>query len=200
MHEFSLGKSGAPPSLTDESQQAIHENWSSIVSEPDQEAPVGGLIDRVKGTAKQVAGAVTGNEDLKREGQLHHEKVDAVHDAAERAKTAEREQAAAELTAREKEIAVEQQRLAADTAAVAREDQAEHDRAVAEQKIEAETAQREAGIERQKQVQLDTAARSEQHAAAERTEASEQAAKLEAEAARAKQTADALDKAAEEIA
>jgi uncharacterized protein YjbJ (UPF0337 family) len=170
------------------------------VSEIGQEPPAGGLIDRVKGTAKQVAGAVTGNEDLKREGQLHHEKVDAAHDAAELAKTAKREQDAADLTAREREIEVERQRLAAETAAVAREDQAEHERVAAEQKIEAATAQQVAGVEQQKQVQFDTAARSEQHAAAERAETDKQAAQLEAEANRAKQTAEALDDAAEEIA
>ena len=173
---------------------------SSTVSEIGQEPPAGGLIDRVKGTAKQVAGAVTGNEDLKREGQLHHEKVDAAHEAADLAKAAERDQAEADLTTREREIEVERQRIAAETAADARETQAERERIAAEQKIEAETAQRTAGVEQQKQAQFETAARSEQNAAAERAAAEKQAAQLEAEADRAKQTAETLDDAAEEIA
>jgi uncharacterized protein YjbJ (UPF0337 family) len=170
------------------------------VSEIGQEPPAGGLVDRLKGSAKQVAGAVTGNEDLKREGQLHHEKVDAAQEAAELATSAQREQSAAELTAREREIEIERQRLATETAAVAQEDQAERERVAAEMRIEAETAQQVTGVEQQKKVQLDTAARSEQHAAAERAEAERQAARLDAEAARTKQTAEALDAAAEEIA
>ena len=41
------------------------------MSETDAGVTRGGLVDRVKGTAKQVAGAITGNDDLNREGELH---------------------------------------------------------------------------------------------------------------------------------
>ena len=51
------------------------------------------LVDRVKGTVKQVAGAVLGDDDLKREGALHHEKVEAsktAKDAAAKSRQAPR--------------------------------------------------------------------------------------------------------------
>ena len=42
----------------------------------------GGFVERLKGQAKQVAGSVIGNDDLKHEGELHEHKADAVKDAA----------------------------------------------------------------------------------------------------------------------
>jgi uncharacterized protein YjbJ (UPF0337 family) len=82
---------------------------------------IGPLVERVKGTVKQVAGAATGNDDLKREGQLHHDKADAVTESAALEAQAEQEQAAADITAREREIEIEieieRERLAAATAA-----------------------------------------------------------------------------------
>src|SRR3954468_922042 len=45
----------------------------------------GTLMDRVTGTAKRFAGAVLGDEQLKREGTLHHAKADVTRLAAERA-------------------------------------------------------------------------------------------------------------------
>src|SRR4051812_23686897 len=89
----------------DESRAAIAatslEQEEYIVVSAHDPGTTGGLADRVKGVAKTLAGTVTGNEDLKREGELHHEKVEAAETAAELEATAEREQAKAELTARE---------------------------------------------------------------------------------------------------
>ena len=60
-------------------------------------AAAGGLVDRVVGTAKKAAGAVLGNDDLRREGALHQEKAETAKKAAELSVEAEREQQRAEL-------------------------------------------------------------------------------------------------------
>ena len=40
------------------------------------------LVDKITGKAKEVAGSVLGNDDLKEEGQLHQQKADAEVEAA----------------------------------------------------------------------------------------------------------------------
>ncbi|OBF61893.1 general stress protein CsbD [Mycobacterium sp. 852002-51971_SCH5477799-a] len=84
-----------------------------------------GLIDSIKGKAKEVAGAVTGNESLTAEGQLEqtqaHERKEA--NAAEAVAEAQVNQAQEEAA----EVRVEgaRQRLSANAAAVAAEDSIE---------------------------------------------------------------------------
>src|SRR5438270_5610996 len=72
------------------------------------------MTERVVGAVKTAAGAVTGNDDLKREGALHAEKAEATVEAAKLETEAERETAQAELVAREKQIETERQRIAAE--------------------------------------------------------------------------------------
>ncbi|OBK27638.1 general stress protein CsbD [Mycobacterium asiaticum] len=48
-----------------------------------QEA-VEGVVEGVKGKAKEVIGAVTGRDDVKREGQAQQDKGDAQRDAAKK--------------------------------------------------------------------------------------------------------------------
>lgn len=158
------------------------------------------LVDRMKGTAKQVAGAVTGNDDLRREGELHHDRAEALADAADLEADAAREQAAAELAEQERAITVERQRLAAEATAEARAAQVDRDRAAEEQRIAEDTRQREAAVEKDEASQLAGAARVEHLAEAERVESEQHAAELEDRAARAKAAAAALDDASEEIA
>lgn len=84
-----------------------------------------GLIDSIKGKAKEVAGAVTGNESLTAEGQLEqtqaHERKEA--NAAEAVAEAKVNQAREDAA----EVRVEgaRQRLSANAAAVAAEDSIE---------------------------------------------------------------------------
>src|SRR3954463_3326782 len=85
------------------------------------------FVDRIKGSVKQAAGAVLGDDDLKREGELHHEKVDAAKTAKEAEKQAEQEHTEAEVITREREIEVERQRIATEVAADAREAQVERE-------------------------------------------------------------------------
>ena len=60
-----------------------------------QEA-VEGLVEGAKGKVKEVAGAVTGNEDLLREGQAQQDKADAERDAGKKEAEAESARAGAD--------------------------------------------------------------------------------------------------------
>lgn len=50
---------------------------------------VEGVVEGVKGKAKEVIGAVTGRDDVKREGQAQQDKADAQRDAAKKEAEAE---------------------------------------------------------------------------------------------------------------
>ena len=63
------------------------------------EAGAKGVVEDVKGTAKEAAGSLTGNEKLEREGEAQQSKADAQRDVAE--KEAEAEGARAEADAQE---------------------------------------------------------------------------------------------------
>lgn len=71
----------------------------------------GGFVDRLKGKVKQLGGAVVDDEQLRREGELHEEKADAVEQARRLDAGAAQERAEAEIVARERELAVESQEL-----------------------------------------------------------------------------------------
>ena len=65
------------------------------------EAAAKGVVEDVKGKAKEAAGAVTGNDRMRLEGQAQQDKAAALRDAA--AKEAEAEKARAQATAAEAE-------------------------------------------------------------------------------------------------
>ena len=65
------------------------------------EAGVKGIVEDVKGKAKEAAGAITGKDELRREGRAQQDKAEAERDVA--AKEAEAEKARAEAEAREAE-------------------------------------------------------------------------------------------------
>jgi uncharacterized protein YjbJ (UPF0337 family) len=60
------------------------------------EAGVKGVVEDVKGKAKQAVGAVTGNDDLEAEGEAQQRKADAQRDVAEKEAEAEKARATAE--------------------------------------------------------------------------------------------------------
>jgi uncharacterized protein YjbJ (UPF0337 family) len=59
------------------------------------EEAVKGVVEGVKGKAKEVAGAVTGRDDLQREGQAQQDKGDAQREAAKKEAEAEAARSAA---------------------------------------------------------------------------------------------------------
>lgn len=65
------------------------------------EAGIKGVIEGVKGKAKEMIGAVTGKDELRREGEAQGEKADALRDVA--VKEAEADKARAEAAAHEAE-------------------------------------------------------------------------------------------------
>jgi uncharacterized protein YjbJ (UPF0337 family) len=60
------------------------------------EAGAKGVVEDIKGKAKQAAGAVTGNEDKEREGEAQQRKADADRDVAKAEADAERARAESE--------------------------------------------------------------------------------------------------------
>ncbi|MDP8971004.1 MAG: CsbD family protein [Actinomycetota bacterium] len=56
-----------------------------------------GVVEEVKGTAKKVAGSLSGDEELEREGRAQQDKADAKREAAKREAEAERARAEAQL-------------------------------------------------------------------------------------------------------
>jgi uncharacterized protein YjbJ (UPF0337 family) len=73
------------------------------MSEKDSgpESGLKGVVEDVKGKVKEAAGALAGNDELKREGAAQQEKADAQQEVA--VKEAEAEKARAEAIAREAE-------------------------------------------------------------------------------------------------
>jgi len=65
------------------------------------EAGAKGVVEGVKGKAKEVVGAVTGRDELQREGKAQQEKADAQREVA--GKEAEAEKARAEAATHEAE-------------------------------------------------------------------------------------------------
>lgn len=73
----------------------------SASNDSGPEAAVKGVVEDVKGKVKEAAGALTGHDELRREGQAQQEKASAQREVAE--KEAEAEKARAKATAREAE-------------------------------------------------------------------------------------------------
>jgi uncharacterized protein YjbJ (UPF0337 family) len=71
------------------------------------EAGIKGAVEGVKGKAKEVAGIVTGNDKLEREGEAQQDKADAQRDVAQ--KEAEADAARAQAAAHEAEQRSQQQ-------------------------------------------------------------------------------------------
>jgi uncharacterized protein YjbJ (UPF0337 family) len=68
-------------------------------NESGPKAAVEGVVEDAKGKVKEAVGAVTGKDELKREGEAQQEKADAQREVAQ--KEAEAEKARAEAAAHE---------------------------------------------------------------------------------------------------
>ena len=67
-------------------------------------AGVEGVVEDVKGKAKEVIGKLTGNEELEREGGAQQDKAEAERDVAKREAQAEAARAEAELHEAEQRV------------------------------------------------------------------------------------------------
>ncbi len=72
-----------------------------MANESGPKAGAEGIVEDVKGRAKEAVGAVSGNESLKQEGEAQQDKAAALRDVA--AKEAEAETSRAEASAAETE-------------------------------------------------------------------------------------------------
>jgi uncharacterized protein YjbJ (UPF0337 family) len=72
-------------------------------SDSGPEAGAKGVVEGLKGKAKEVAGAVTGNDDLKSEGAAQQDKADAQRDVAAKEAEADKERAKAKALEAEQE-------------------------------------------------------------------------------------------------
>jgi uncharacterized protein YjbJ (UPF0337 family) len=88
--------------VTSRHRRCTHDR-RDIMSDSGPEAGVKGVVEDVKGKAKEVAGTVTGNDDLSREGEAQQDKADAQRDVAKKEAEAEAARGSAEAAeAREK--------------------------------------------------------------------------------------------------
>ena len=65
-------------------------------NESGPKAGVKGIVEDVKGKAKEAAGVITGNRDLEKEGEAQQSKADAQREVAAREAQAEKARAEAE--------------------------------------------------------------------------------------------------------
>ena len=171
-----------------------------------------GLIDSVKGKAKEIAGAVTGNDSLTAEGQLEQTQAQQRKEAnsVEPVADAEAPQAHAAATKAKLEGAEERAAVSAKTAAIensVRTEQVAHHRA-AEQAAQRDAVRAKAQAERDAQRaverakaeerhQVDTAAEELVDAVDEHQTSVRQATSARAEADRIRRQADSLTKQAD---
>jgi uncharacterized protein YjbJ (UPF0337 family) len=152
-----------------------------------------GLLGRVAGKVKEVAGEITGSEELAREGRLQHASVEAKQEADRRAEVAEQRQAEADLRTRQHEAEQERQRLQREAEAERREEAIEADRRRAEQAVEARAEQAQAEVDAAQEAREASADALEHQAEAQRAAHLDEAARLEDEARRAEAAANVID-------
>lgn len=157
----------------------------------------GSFVDRVKGKAKQWAGAATDDEHLRQEGQLHEEKADVAEEARRLDAEAALQRQEAEVVSRQREAAVENQKLAVERGAEARKEQVDRQHRMEERRLAADHAQLDAAVEAHEERQHEVVDADKAAAAREWAEQRREASTIEAEAARARAAAEALERAAE---
>lgn len=68
------------------------------------EAGIKGIVEDVKGKAKEVAGTVTGNDELSQEGKAQQDKAEAQRDVAKKEAEAEAARGAAETAEKKQQL------------------------------------------------------------------------------------------------
>lgn len=164
------------------------------MSEPEtDEKTVGGFAGRLTGKAKELAGELTNNDELAREGRLQQAQGDAQAEAAEARRDAELAEAGAKLEAEQAATARERDRLAAERQQVQAEQAAEsareHAEAVARDEATDEIKTAYATSAGEKAAAADNVGRAE----AKERELTDEALKLEHAARQAEAKANALD-------
>lgn len=160
----------------------------------------GGFVDRLKGKAKQLGGALVDDDALKHEGELHEQKADAKDEARRLEAEAAEERDETELVAKERDLAIEQQRLAAEEVADANERRLEREQQHRQNQIDREHARGRAGVSQREQGEKAAATMDVARAARDREVEHREADDAELEAQRARRAAEALERAADRTA
>ncbi|MGI8757668.1 MAG: hypothetical protein ACR2MB_17785 [Acidimicrobiales bacterium] len=155
-------------------------------------------VDRLKGKAKSLAGAVLGNEDLEREGHLHEERADALDDAQRLDAEAAEQEHEARLAEREQEITEERALLDLEEAEDKAQARIAADKASEEARISREAADRKQAATAQAGAQKAAATRSETAAVGDHGSEVRDAASLAAAADQAREEAERLDAQAQQ--
>ena len=163
------------------------------MSSEEREVTREGVFGKVAGKAKEIAGDLTDNEALAREGRLQQEQVDASADAAEARADAEAAEELAEVEEEATELEREQKELEAEVEARRAAERAEQERRGQEAEAESEAAEQIDAVETQRQTQEKVAATEKAQAETARTEGQLSAIELEQQAAAAEARANKLD-------
>jgi colicin import membrane protein len=162
------------------------------VSPTSSEPAASSTLDKITATAKQALGRLTRNHDLAEEGQLQEQKTKAADDAARLATEAEQAEEAAAIAAAEEANRLELQRVQAQQDDIARQAQIDRERLAAEAEADRRAATEKAAAGREEQLDRALIDRAEAAVTAEHTEALEEASKLDREASRAREAAEAF--------
>jgi uncharacterized protein YjbJ (UPF0337 family) len=157
------------------------------------ERVTGGLVGKVAGKAKELAGELTDREDLAREGRLQQAQTEAQLDAQRAAADARQAEQEAELEREKAETRAERLELEAEVEKRRRAERAEVDREQAEDLAETRAEQeiQQASAER---IAEERAAEAQvEHGEARAEQKDEEALRMEQQARQAERKADALD-------
>jgi uncharacterized protein YjbJ (UPF0337 family) len=161
----------------------------------DGEEKADGFGDRLVGKAKEVAGSVLGNEELREEGQLHQQRARADAAAAKAEAAAGQREAMADVVVEERELAAERLRLKAGAAQMLEESRIEQDRQAEQSGLDDEARQLHTMSRHQELAEKQAAERMEATAMRERQVGEAEATRLESEASEARRLASRLDAA-----
>jgi uncharacterized protein YjbJ (UPF0337 family) len=162
----------------------------------DAESPettTGGAVGRFVGKVKSAAGALVGNEDLQREGNLQQARVEAEAAAERKRRTADLRAEEVAVAERRVDAAAERDRLRAEVEAEDREERAHDDEVRREREIATAAARERAAVEQREESQQRAADAAEISALEQRASDAADVARLEAEARKADLTADTID-------
>jgi uncharacterized protein YjbJ (UPF0337 family) len=163
------------------------------MTEHSPETVAGGPLGKVVGKLKEVAGKVTRQDDLAREGRLQQAGADAEREAEERQTVSEQAAREAELERQRREAELEREQLAAEVQELDERDRIEREAAQQRAAVEAETRQQQRAVQAETSRAQEDAERRAATAVSDHTRDAEAVERIEAAANRADGTADMLD-------
>jgi len=157
------------------------------------EETAGGVLGHVVGKAKSVAGALVGNEDLEREGNLQQAQATAEAGAASERAAAQLRKHEAAVAEERVEAEVERERLRAELAADEHKERIEREERERERQATSASAQQQVQIDQERDARERVAGMTEAEALGRRAADAKTVARLNQEAIAAERSAAAID-------